>query len=141
LQPGNILLDKSNPNETPTVKLCDFGVSSLCSNLKATKLLGEDDLVFSGSCGTPALLPPEALGAGPDNMFHGRPADVWACGVTLFCLLYGHLPFNVDNMDDMDAMKAEIVSEKSIRLPSSPVISAPCRDLLRRMLNKVRTSV
>ena len=41
------------------------------------------------------MLSPEALaeGDGPSRAYHGRPADVWAAGATLYALLFGRLPF------------------------------------------------
>jgi [calcium/calmodulin-dependent protein kinase] kinase len=63
------------------VKLADFGVSQVFD--------GTDEIARTD--GTPAFLSPEAIAAGP---FSGQAADIWAAGVTLYCMLYARLPFS-----------------------------------------------
>lgn len=76
IKPENLLVDKSG-----TLKLTDFGVSAMFE--------GQDDTLYS-SAGTPAFLAPECC---TSSKFQGKPADIWAVGVTLYVLLYGKLPF------------------------------------------------
>jgi WD40 repeat protein len=79
LKPGNILLDK---NGTPRVT--DFGL--------AKKVHGDSGLTASGQLmGTPSYMPPEQ--AGGKHMEVGPPADVYALGATLYCLVTGRPPF------------------------------------------------
>lgn len=37
-----------------------------------------------------------------DN-FHGKPVDIWACGVTLYMFVYGHPPFEAKTMTELYA--------------------------------------
>lgn len=46
-------------------------------------------LLFTGRVGTPHFMAPEVVKREP----YGKPVDVWGCGVILFILLSGCLPF------------------------------------------------
>lgn len=73
--------DDGQPAET--VKVCDFGLAM------STDLRGEQFATHRGACGTPAYMPPEQVrGESLDSR-----ADVYACGILLYLLATGHLPF------------------------------------------------
>ena len=81
IKPENLLLDGEG-----NLKLCDFGVSTICHD-------GDDDV--HDLEGTPAFLAPEALD--PQRSKDGisaRATDVWALGITLYLFVFGKLPFN-----------------------------------------------
>ncbi|OWM65893.1 hypothetical protein CDL15_Pgr015318 [Punica granatum] len=80
LKPENVLLD-SNGN----VKVTDFGLSAL---RKPGKML-------STACGSPCYVAPELLA---NRGYDGTAADIWSCGVILFELLAGNLPFDDRNL-------------------------------------------
>jgi serine/threonine protein kinase len=63
------------------IKVGDFGVSEYLDN--------HDDQHF-GMKGSIAFLAPEGFDG---KMVHGKPVDMWAAGVTLFCMMYGRIPF------------------------------------------------
>ena len=77
IKPENILL------YTPEhIKLADFGVSHI---------FDQDD-TLSKTAGTPAFMAPEAVNVSGE-LFEGRPVDIWAMGVTLYCFLFATVPF------------------------------------------------
>lgn len=86
LKPENILLD-----EDENLKVSDFGLSAL------TKCRRSDGMLHT-TCGTPAYVAPEIIGR---NGYDGVAADVWSCGVVLFVLMAGYLPFHDSNLMEM----------------------------------------
>mmetsp|Transcript_18846 Transcript_18846/g.36986 ORF Transcript_18846/g.36986 Transcript_18846/m.36986 type:complete len:771 (-) Transcript_18846:27-2339(-) len=133
IKPSNMLIDNNTENGEPRVKVCDFGVSSLCNREKSAKVLGEDDLIYVGGFGTVAMMCPEALGCGPDNIYHGRPADVWAAGVTLYCMVTGTLPWH---SKDAESLTKEICEDTPISFPARPKLSKDVRRLILKMLER-----
>jgi len=79
IKPPNILLDGEN-----NLKLIDFGLG----------IFYEGKELLNTPCGSPIYSPPELLSGKP---YSGELADVWSCGVTLFNMLVGRLPFDSDN--------------------------------------------
>ncbi|XP_050387469.1 CBL-interacting protein kinase 18-like [Argentina anserina] len=77
LKPENLLLD-----EKGVLKVSDFGLSALADSKR------EDGLLHT-SCGTPYLAP-EVLSK---KAYDGAKADIWSCGVILYALLAGQVPF------------------------------------------------
>ena len=86
IKPENLLLD-----EHDNLKVSDFGLSALEESKR------EDGLLHT-SCGTHAYVCPEIVNR---EAYDGAKADVWACGVVLFVLLAGYLPFYDANLMDM----------------------------------------
>ncbi|KAK8509298.1 hypothetical protein V6N13_062347 [Hibiscus sabdariffa] len=83
LKPENLLLD-----EDGNLKVTDFGLSAFSEHLK------QDGLLHT-TCGTPAYVAPEVIG---QKGYDGAKADIWSCGVILYVLLAGFLPFQDDNI-------------------------------------------
>ncbi|XP_057800667.1 CBL-interacting serine/threonine-protein kinase 3-like [Salvia miltiorrhiza] len=83
LKPENLLLDASG-----NLKVSDFGLSALSQQVR-------DDGLLHTACGTPNYVAPEVLN---DRGYNGANADLWSCGVILFVLLAGYLPFDDSNV-------------------------------------------
>ncbi|KAG0601858.1 hypothetical protein M758_11G143500 [Ceratodon purpureus] len=81
IKPENLLVSADGH-----IKICDFGVSRKFED-------GNDEL--RRSPGTPVYTAPECcLGL----TYHGKAADVWALGCTLYCMVLGSYPFKGDNL-------------------------------------------
>ncbi|XP_071741664.1 CBL-interacting serine/threonine-protein kinase 6-like [Rutidosis leptorrhynchoides] len=83
LKPENLVLD-----EEGNLKVTDFGLSAFCDHLR------QDGLLHT-TCGTPAYVAPEIIGK---KGYDGAKADIWSCGVILYVLLAGFLPFKDENI-------------------------------------------
>ncbi|XP_054777532.1 CBL-interacting serine/threonine-protein kinase 23 isoform X2 [Prosopis cineraria] len=83
LKPENLLLDANG-----VLKVSDFGLSALPQQLR------EDGLLHT-TCGTPNYVAPEVI---HNKGYDGTKADLWSCGVILFVLMAGYLPFEDTNI-------------------------------------------
>lgn len=110
LKPENLLLD-FNKN----IKIADFGMAAL----------EVDKKLLETSCGSPHYASPEIV-AGKN--YHGAPSDIWSCGIILFALLTGHLPFDDENIR---RLLLKVQNGKFI-MPSD--LSWEAKDLICRML-------
>ena len=111
LKPENLLLDKKKKS----IKIADFGMAALETSEK----------LLETSCGSPHYASPEiVLG----QKYHGSPSDVWSCGIILFALLTGHLPFNDDNV------KKLLLKVQSGRYQMPQSLSREAKDLIARIL-------
>jgi len=80
LKPENLLLD-SDLN----VKIADFGLSNMMM----------DGELLRTSCGSPNYASPEVLSG---KLYAGPEVDIWSCGVILYALLCGTLPFDEEHI-------------------------------------------
>ncbi|XP_017632202.1 CBL-interacting serine/threonine-protein kinase 7-like [Gossypium arboreum] len=85
VKPQNLLLDRNG-----NLKVSDFGLSALPEQL--------NDGLLHTACGTPAYTAPEVVRR---KGYDGSKADAWSCGVILFVLLAGYLPFDDSNLAAM----------------------------------------
>lgn len=83
LKLDNLLLD-----ENDNLKVTDFGLSAVKNQIRPDGLLHT-------VCGTPSYVAPEILAK---KGYDGAKADVWSCGVVLFTVTAGYLPFNDYNI-------------------------------------------
>lgn len=111
LKPENLLLDHEK-----NIKLVDFGLSN-------TYKQGE---TLKTACGSPCYAAPEMIAG---ERYLGSRVDIWSCGVILYAMVCGFLPF-----EDPDTAKLyrKILSGE-YQMPK--FVSAECRDLLKRVLN------
>ncbi|KAL0923976.1 hypothetical protein M5K25_004770 [Dendrobium thyrsiflorum] len=83
LKPENLLLD-----ENGDLKVSDFGLSAVSDQ-------SHKDGLFHTFCGTPAYVAPEVLA---QKGYDAAKVDIWSCGVILFVLMAGYLPFHDQNI-------------------------------------------
>lgn len=86
------------------------------SRNKTTICLQADGLLHT-TCGTPNYVAPEVIN---DKGYHGATADLWSCGVILYVLMAGYLPFDEPNL--MTLYKK--VFNLKVLLFSSPCINS-----------------
>ncbi|KAK4131181.1 Pkinase-domain-containing protein [Trichocladium antarcticum] len=85
LKPENLLLD-----DNLNVKIADFGLSNIMT----------DGNFLKTSCGSPNYAAPEVIGG---KLYAGPEVDVWSCGVILYVLLVGRLPFDHEHIPTLFA--------------------------------------
>ncbi|KAH8270992.1 hypothetical protein KR044_008911 [Drosophila immigrans] len=83
LKPENLLLDHNMH-----VKIADFGLSNMM-------LDGE---FLRTSCGSPNYAAPEVISG---KLYAGPEVDIWSCGVILYALLCGTLPFDDEHVPSL----------------------------------------
>ncbi|XP_076922364.1 CBL-interacting serine/threonine-protein kinase 11-like [Bidens hawaiensis] len=114
LKPENILID-----ENGDLKVSDFGLSALTDQIRADGLLHT-------LCGTPSYVSPEIL---TKRGYDGAKADIWSCGIILFVMNAGFLPFNDANL----MMMYKKIYKGDYRCPKW--MSSDLRRLLARLLD------
>lgn len=113
IKPDNLLVTSDG-----NVKIADFSVS---------QVFEDDNDELRRSPGTPVFTAPECcLGL----TYHGRAADTWAVGVTLYCMVLGHYPFLGETLQDT---YDKIVNNPLI-LPDD--INPQLKNLLEGLLHK-----
>ena len=110
LKPENLLLDKKN-----SIKIVDFGLS----NKHAPGQL------LQTACGSPCYAAPEMIAG---KKYHGSTVDVWSCGVILYAMVCGYLPFEDPNT--IYLYKKILHGEYSV--PSH--LSSEVKDLIKNIL-------
>ena len=111
LKPENLLLTKNH-----LLKIIDFG---LCHDFDGTKLL-------KTKCGSPSYAAPEILKGFPYNGFK---SDIWCCGIILYGMLCGYLPFDGDNNQEIFKQIVQCNPE------FPPFLEDDSIDLLAKILN------
>jgi MAP/microtubule affinity-regulating kinase len=107
----NVLIDLNN-----NIKICDFGVG---------KQIHEGE-ILTDQCGTPAYIAPEIL---ENKGYEGPPVDVWSSGVVLYAMLGGTVPFQSNNLNDLQNM----IMTGNFKEISD--LSKESNDLLHKLLN------
>lgn len=132
IKPGNLLIANDG-----TVKISDFGVSHLAKVDQAGNILPENELELAKTAGSPAFFAPEICKVDENT---GRPnitkaIDVWALGVTFYCLLFGREPFP-EVQGEMELYNK--ICNAPIEIPPDQEhrVDKDVKDLLFRLLEK-----
>lgn len=89
--------------------------------------------LMSTSCGSPCYAAPELVIS--DGLYVGSGVDIWSCGVILYAMLAGYLPFDDDPSNpDGDNINQLYNYILATTLVFPDYISPDARDLLRMML-------
>ena len=110
LKPENLLLDNDL-----NVKIADFGLSNIMT----------DGNFLKTSCGSPNYAAPEVISG---KLYAGPEVDVWSCGIILYVLLVGRLPFD----DEFIPALFRKINSGNYHTPS--FLSSGARHLIHKML-------
>ncbi|XP_060169582.1 serine/threonine-protein kinase GRIK1 isoform X2 [Lycium barbarum] len=118
IKPDNLLVTASG-----RVKIGDFSVS---------QAFEDDNDKLRRSPGTPVFTAPECcLG----ERYHGKAADTWAVGVTLYCMILGKYPFLGETLQDT----YDKIVNNSITLPDD--MNPLLKNLIEGLLCKGQASI
>lgn len=110
LKPENLLLDHKKE-----IKIADFGLSNIYQN----------DEMLKTACGSPCYAAPEML---MGKAYYGLKVDIWSCGVILYAMICGYLPFEEKNNN----LLYKKIIEGKFSIPS--FVSESAKDLIRKIL-------
>lgn len=111
LKPENLLLD-----EKCNVKIVDFGLSNMYKEGETLKT----------ACGSPCYAAPEMIAG---KRYHGLISDIWSCGIILYAMTCGYLPFEDPNTNKL----YKKILNCDYLIPG--FISSNCKDLIKKILN------
>jgi serine/threonine protein kinase len=111
LKPENLLIDSNK-----SIKIVDFGLSNTYKSGETLKT----------ACGSPCYAAPEMIAG---KRYHGSTVDVWSCGVILFAMICGYLPFEDPNTSLL--YKKILTADYKC----AKWVSSEAQDLLRKILN------
>lgn len=128
LKPENLLLHKSK------LKIVDFGLSNIynmkkhsCSSINLDLKNRNNVKLLNTACGSPSYAAPEMI----EGLYYdGITVDVWSCGIILYAMVCGCLPFDDKNND---ILFKKIIKGK-FALPK--YLSPKLQDLLIKILKK-----
>ncbi|KAH9061116.1 kinase-like domain-containing protein [Lactarius vividus] len=112
LKPENILIHSLNP---PLIKIADWGMAAFAP----------PSLELETSCGSPHYASPEIVYG---HKYSGTATDIWSCGVILFALLTGRLPFDDKNVRTL------LSKVKAGKYDVPTWVDPQAQDLISRML-------
>lgn len=101
------------------IKVADFGMAAWQT--------GAREGLLQTACGSPHYAAPEVV---MGRAYDGRASDIWSCGVILFALLAGRLPFDDEDLGTL------LDKVKSGRYEMPTGIEPDAKDLIERMLQQ-----
>jgi len=140
IKPDNLLLC----DEFDHIKVADFGTSRIYED---APLLHEDNpstlhyheindtsIWIEDLVGTPAFMSPEAYASTSGRAIEGTSFDIWSAGVTLYCMLFGKVPFQQD--DENGRSLGQVICEDPVKFPQDPPVSERAKALIQKLLAK-----
>lgn len=109
-------------DEDGTLKISDFGLSNLSRKFK------EGPNLQHTTCGTINYIAPEVI---KNTSYDGQKADIWSCGVILFVLLTGDLPFEDSKVQKL----LEKIVLGDFNYKGKKGISSAARNLIKNILD------
>lgn len=118
IKPENVLLQQIEISGHFDLKIIDFNVSSF-----------KKDRNFDEPVGTTDYMAPEVF-----NDKYDEKCDMWSCGVILYLVVSGYLPFGGQN----DTETEYCIKRAIYQLPDDlfSEISNECKDMLKKLLQK-----
>ncbi|KAK8887295.1 hypothetical protein M9Y10_038333 [Tritrichomonas musculus] len=110
LKPENIMIDINGH-----IRISDFGLS---------RFVGPDHLAKT-PCGSPCYVSPECVSG---KKYDGLISDVWSCGVILYAMVTGMLPWTKRKMNELFHQ----IRHGEYKIPS--YVSAQCANLIQMLL-------
>ena len=110
MKPENLLLDHEF-----NIKIVDFGLSNTFSDKETLKT----------ACGSPCYAAPEMIAG---KKYLGTCVDTWSCGIILFALICGYLPF--EDPDTTELYKKILIGKYKI----PDFVGNEARDLIKNVL-------
>jgi serine/threonine protein kinase len=122
LKPENMILKEKTDLSGSTLKLVDFGLSTLCD---------VPEYLFK-RCGTPGYVAPEIINAPSNENVHYTPkCDVFSAGIIFYIMLVGRSPFDGKSFQEiLKQNKLCKIDFKHPKLKKHP----HCIELLQKML-------
>jgi serine/threonine protein kinase len=136
IKPANLLWTRDH-----TVKISDFGVSYFNQHLVGSNNAynEEMDRELAETAGTPAFFAPELCSSIEINQHDDRhitkAIDVWALGVTLYCLIYGQCPFTASTEFEL----FDMIPTAPLVFPTEDEIGFSTPDSLKDLLQGLLT--
>ena len=131
LKPANLFL-VNKPGEPVWVKVLDFGISKVAGAADGLETRASTTLTGPRTMlGSPEYMSPEQL---RDSSSVDTRSDIWACGVILFELLSGKMPFKGASLPDL---YARIVAHEPHTLSGTvDAVPGPVSRMIERCLRK-----
>ncbi|KAI7893391.1 kinase-like domain-containing protein [Mucor mucedo] len=135
IKPANLLLTRDR-----IVKISDFGVSYFNQHLAGHVEQYDDEIdrELAETAGTPAFFAPELCSSvenNHDEKHITKAIDVWALGVTLYCLIYGQCPFTASTEFEL----FDIIPTLPLSFPTVEQIGFETPHELMDLLSKLLT--
>ena len=112
LKPENLLLTSDH-----ILKIIDFGLSNYFKE--------NQDPLLSTPCGSPCYASPEMVAG---KKYDGFKIDVWSCGIILYAMLCGYLPFE----DPDNEVLFKKILECNLEFPN--YVKKTSKDLIKKIL-------